>query len=259
MSEIILFVFEGERTEIQIFESLERHFLKDSNIRVISFKTHIYELYKRIKEDDLGEFLEIVEVIKELPGSEDTLEGLSAQDISQVYLFFDYDGHAPEARDERLLELLTHFSEETENGKLFISYPMVEALRHITLTKGAFQSCCANIIDQGQNTSHYKRTAADEGDHCFQRFASLTSENWVYLVGENCKKANYILGNEFALPDTSVPSQNEIFLKELKEYIEPKGQVAVLSAFPLFLAEYYGVDWVKAFGTGIQLRVVRKV
>jgi hypothetical protein len=33
--------------------------------------------------------------------------------------------HSPAANDDKIIELLDFFNEETENGKLFISYPMV--------------------------------------------------------------------------------------------------------------------------------------
>ena len=56
-------------------------------------------------------------------------------------MFFDYDGHVNMPRnehgaghwdgDEVLGEMLKVFSDETDQGKLFISYPMVEAIQHI--------------------------------------------------------------------------------------------------------------------------------
>jgi len=243
VSETILFVFEGERTEVQVFRSLERHFLRNSNIKIVTFKTHIYSLYKKIKEDDLSEFLEIVDVLKEDSRTESALENLSSEDISQVFLFFDHDGHVPEARNENLLELLNHFNEETGNGKLFISYPMVEALKHVPVDRSIFQALCVDIVDEEPNTSNYKGLAHCEGDRCFRDFTNLSYESWKCLLAEHCKKANFIVYDQFVLPSTSVPTQVGIFKNELEKHIRPRKQVAVLSGFPLYLAEYFGIAW----------------
>ena len=55
-------------------------------------------------------------------------------------MFFDYDGHAPLADDEKIKELLILFNEETSFGKLYISYPMIEALKHINESKDSASS-----------------------------------------------------------------------------------------------------------------------
>ena len=60
-------------------------------------------------------------------------ERFDREDFSEGYLFFDYDGHQKNLSkyDEKdaLEQMLMSFDNETENGKLYISYPMVEALR----------------------------------------------------------------------------------------------------------------------------------
>lgn len=59
--------------------------------------------------------------------------GLSREDFSEVYLFFDYDAHQTNlgkaVNEDVIRQMLESFDNETENGKLYISYPMVEALR----------------------------------------------------------------------------------------------------------------------------------
>ncbi|TOP22640.1 hypothetical protein CGH19_24830, partial [Vibrio parahaemolyticus] len=46
--------------------------------------------------------------------------------------FFDYDAHVPNSSNEKIKELLNFFSEETDKGKLFISYPMIESMKCIS-------------------------------------------------------------------------------------------------------------------------------
>ena len=62
---------------------------------------------------------------------------MGAADFSEVYLFFDYDGHhnnIPKklSGKDALEEMLETFNNETELGKLYVSYPMVEAIKEIS-------------------------------------------------------------------------------------------------------------------------------
>ena len=125
MAEHILFVFEGEKTENQIANNLLSFFIKEEGKVVVksAYKTDIYWLYSQIIED--GD-LDIFHLLKE---KNDHLKEYSRDIFSQIYLFFDYDGHISTASPEKVETLLTFFNEETDNGKLYISYPMVEAIK----------------------------------------------------------------------------------------------------------------------------------
>ena len=89
-------------------------------------------LWKKLKADDFD--TDIIEVLRE--SNDDIskqLDGLSRDDFSEVYLFFDYDMHqtnlGKEDDADAVKQMLESFDNETVNGKLYISYPMVEALR----------------------------------------------------------------------------------------------------------------------------------
>ena len=63
-----------------------------------------------------------------------TLDGIRNSDISEIFLFFDYDFlNSQLSLDEinrRVEEMLTLFDDETDNGKLYINYPMIESIRY---------------------------------------------------------------------------------------------------------------------------------
>lgn len=128
---MILFIFEGEETEKFIFEYFQRFFFSGANERskMYAYKTNIYSLYKNVTE---SQDLDIVEILKENDKTGE-LAWLERRDqISDVYLFFDFDYHdSRHTADEacrKVREMLEFFCDETDNGKLYISYPMVEAL-----------------------------------------------------------------------------------------------------------------------------------
>jgi len=60
-------------------------------------------------------------------------DNMSITDFSQVYLFFDYDFQNKnlnlEILNSQLQEMLEFFSDETDNGKLYINYPMLGSIK----------------------------------------------------------------------------------------------------------------------------------
>ncbi len=233
MANHILFVFEGQKTEKQIFESLQKYYLNEteSTILISAYCSEIYSLYHIMKRDT---DLDLFSLIKEKEPNKESLSGISRETISEIYLFFDYDGHAAGAKDFKLKEMLHLFNEETENGKLYVSYPMVESLKHLK-ENIVFSS---TIVD-AKNNIKYKGLVHNNSDACYKNFVLLSQQNWNTIIEEHCKKLNFIMTNKFELPD-DLTSQIEVFEMQLEKYIIPTSQVSVLSAFPVFIADYYG-------------------
>ncbi|MEL3899142.1 RloB domain-containing protein [Treponema phagedenis] len=125
MSEKILFVFEGKKTEPQIFKNLNKEIFKNKFDLYLCYGSHIYSLYNKLKND---KYLDIVKLLRE-DHPEELKDIFSSSEVSAVYLFFDYDPQSFENADEIIPEMLEKFNNETEYGKLFISYPMVEAIK----------------------------------------------------------------------------------------------------------------------------------
>ena len=248
----ILFVFEGQKTEDIIVRSLTTHvLLNESLIITCVFGAEIYQLYKEINRD---EDLDTFSLIKERNSdNRETLKDYNRNDFSEIYLFFDYDAHASvKAGDEKLKDMLSFFDNETEKGKLYISYPMVEALIHIInyetfneLTvkcKGMncpYKDDC-DEKDECMNAPHYKAKANKENIPQLRNIDKYTKETWKKLIIAHLSKMNYIVNNVYEYPQ-KIESQQDIFAKQLEKYINKKCPVvSVLSAFPVFVHDYYG-------------------
>ena len=235
--EYILFIFEGTKTEPIIFENIKKYFLhkKETSISqdiVICYGTVVYKLYKEFFIDGiLDDNLDLVTILK--PLDKDKNEVKSNQ-VSEIYLFFDYDSHATNANDNKLLSMLELFDDETEKGKLFVSYPMVEALQHIK--KDIDFSKTIEVSQQ-----EYKKIARLNCEKEFLHFNDYTKDIWNHLIYQHSKKANFIVNNSFDFP-SNIIEQLEIFSNQKIKYIDQENKVAVLSAFPIFLLDYYGVD-----------------
>ncbi len=233
MTNHILFVFEGEDTEEKIFESLSKYYFSECSRLHALYGCDVYSLYQKIKQD---EFLDLIPLLKENAANREQLTELTRENVSEVYLFFDYDGHSGSASDSKIFELLSLFEEETGDGKLYLSYPMVEAFKHL---KEGFDF--KDIAVDCRKNIRYKELVNNEGDNCYNNLKKITKEQWATIISSHCKKMNYLVRGEFTLPNRSA-TQLEVFESQRDNYIIPKGQVAVLSAFPLFIGDYYGYN-----------------
>jgi hypothetical protein len=241
----VLFIFEGENTEPGIVESLKGNLLKGHPIVTCVYRAEIYQLFERIKMD---EDFDIFGLLRER--SRENLSGYSRKDFSEIYLFFDYEGHSTLADDDKIEEMLSLFDNETEEGKLYISYPMVEAIRHIVdydtfnlLTVKCKGANCPYMdnnreCDQCKKEPKYKMVVGRDGLKELQNVNSY--EKWITVIEVHLSKMNYIVNGRYEFPDR-IENQHTIFSNQLTKYIDKRcPEVSVLSAFPVFIHDYYG-------------------
>ncbi len=225
----ILFVFEGKKPEKQFSQSLQNHVLQQETNIVVEcvFDAEIYQLYNKVKDD---EFFDTFELLKQKDPR--ALEEFTRNDFAEIYLFFDYDGHATIADDATIVKMLSIFDNETEQGKLFISYPMSEALKHIT---ESFQDLCVPC----KKNIRYKNIVPATCDKQFVDIRKYNIDIWKFLIDIHLCKMNYIALGDFELPNQII-DQDYIFAQQLEKFIKPKSEVSVLSAFPAFIHDYFG-------------------
>lgn len=261
-NELHLFVLEGDGAERQYLEKLEQNlFGRRISVKCV-FDAEIYQLYEQLKKEEFA--VDIVNVLKERnQKNAEILKDYNRDSFAGVYLFFDYDAHSTLADDDKINEMLDYFDNETENGCLYLSYPMVEAIRHFRdmdsfrdlvakckRSKSLDSMKCPNKMTcEDINTclqeDHYKTVSAREGNAQFTNINKYTFEVWKTLIRANAFKLNYLVNDEYCIPECFI-SQKQIFEKQLSKYIMlPCPKVAVLSAFPLYVLDYYGVEWTK--------------
>ena len=127
----ILFITEGKKPDKNLVKSVcnfqSNFFSHKIDYEIVVFSTNIYSLYEKLKEN---QYEQTVEHICELSDGEFEY---TSEDFSLIYLFFDLDAqHYKKDKNlekiyNKIEEMLNLFNAETENGKLFLSYPMVEA------------------------------------------------------------------------------------------------------------------------------------
>ena len=255
-SELHLFVLEGVRAESIYVDKLEQHFLgKRISVKCV-YEAEIYQLYKQLKAEDFA--YDMVDLLKERnEANAAILHDYNRDSFASVYLFFDYDAHSTMADDGKLQEMLDYFDNETENGLLYISYPMLEAIRHYNdmesfkeLTVKCKRSNCpykdtCKEFESCMKEPHYKTVSAQECRPQLTNINQYTKEVWQELIRAHVSKMNYLVNDVFDLPK-QIESQSNIFKKQLEKHITHKcPEVAVLSAFPIYALDYYGVEGLK--------------
>lgn len=260
---MILFVFEGEKTEPNLFKTLEHlYFTRKNERKIYCFGYNIYELYRLMRESDFeGDVVSVIrDRLSDCP--DNPLKDLEdVADISEIYLFFDYDFQnknlSVAEMNCQVKDLLRFFNDESENTRLYIHYPMVESIKCTNeLPDKDFINYTATR-DECHDFKHFvTQHFSFYGSSDFYEFSrsketgelrSVTPEkeakirqNWEYLKIQNLLKAHYICTGNYAIPTKKNDiSQKLIFEKQIEKYIEPKNSVAILNAFPLFLYEYF--------------------
>jgi len=255
-NELQLFVFEGARAESKYVDKLEQNFLGNRITLKCVYDAEIYQLYKSLKEENYS--FDLVELLKERSQENaELLRNYNRHSFAYIYLFFDYDAHSTLADDEKIAEMLKFFDNETENGLLYISYPMVEAIRHYkdmdsfkTLIVKCKRSNCiyradCNEVEECMKEPHYKTFSSYDCRADLCNINKYSNDVWQELIYAHVCKMNYLVNDIFSFPEKA-ELQTTIFEKQLEKYINHKcPKVAVLSAFPIYVLDYYGVNSLK--------------
>lgn len=247
MQSKILFVYEGIKPEVSIMKSIEKHIIRNfgSEVIVEIFENNIYELWAEMQEDP---FLDLIGLLKE---KSENAEFINTQNrmFSQIYLFFDYDGHDRKADDNIILKMLAHFDNETEEGKLYISYPMSEALKHFDSNEGYCKCCTVEKKD----LKTYKNLVASQ---CYKNdILEYDFNDWILIIKKTMMKLNCMLYNETCIGISKfIPSyelveetsETIIFNQQLKK-MDVANEIYVLSGYPFFIVRNYGEKFYNKF------------
>ena len=235
------FIVEGEAREPQIIDNISKVFFSHGNFKIITLPAgeNIYMLWKKLKADDFD--TDIIEVLRE--SNDDIskqLDGLSRDDFSEVYLFFDYDMHqtnlGKEDDADAVKQMLESFDNETVNGKLYISYPMVEALRdYKSGICGDRVACFVAITDMKE----YKNASAVRAVN--PQFKEYDYEIWKDIIDVFAMRVSCLFGSADTLEYVNYSEKISPYGIYVREENETQGKgVFVLSAFPEFLVDYFG-------------------
>ena len=241
-----LFIVEGESRDYRFVNEMTRRFFKGrytATVINLPASQNIYMLYKLLAEDDFE--TDIVEVLRDnVPNAHEKLKGISRQEIDEVYLFFDYDIHQENLGTdmpdpaEILRSMLEVFENETENGRLYISYPMVEALYDYRQGEcSGFSGCFTALEDVGK----YKTLSGNGNPNTRQ---NIEIEDWKEILTVFYLKIKCLFNLEYLDHPTyrKFVTPRSVFSREWA-MTDADNRIFTLSAFPQFLFDYFKVDF----------------
>lgn len=245
MTEKILFVYEGQKTEKKLSIILKHYINLNKDVVIeTSFCGNLYSLYTSLNNSK-EEFDEDIIPILKSRYDNPNLDKYDRNSFGSIYLFFDYDSHAHDFNFEKLSKLLSFFNNETENGKLFISYPMIEALKHIANldNKDSFLNDTYLCKDGKKYKGHVNCYSDVRVKNCFsnRKTTDTNIENYNIIIDFHCCKANYIINENKEFPEQLI-LQKDILNFQYNNSNNNEGKIYTLSSYPLMLLDYFGCE-----------------
>lgn len=259
MSKILLIV-EGMVSEPQYMEQFIRYYTeqmqKNGNqvtpIVVQSYGTLIYDLYKKIStklDEDEFETIPVLLDILRSKSIEFNNQLENYEQFSDIFLFFDLDAHYYCKYENRNIEvfdkiskMLAFFNESTEKGKLLLSYPMFEALK-------CFKDEFLTNTDILLHLFNVYEVKPDSSETTFKSkvsyLVSSKYNNPFYCVAKIEKLVQYFVlcSHSLTRNEADISNSEAIFENQYSKFIEPSNQVVILSAFPQFIIDIFGIDY----------------
>ncbi len=239
----IIFIYEGVKAEEHLLQNLVKvFFASTTDISILNCPAdgNIYMLWTRLKKDDFE--TNVIDVLKEMSTiAKERLRDYKASSFSEIYLFFDYDGHNDNIPKEYLRrdilgEMLRTFDNETELGKLYISYPMIESIKDIDAKTKDYKTLYLSLDE----ISRYKQIVSSQSD--YNNYSQIDEKHWLIACKASCKRASLLAKySSDCTYDYFIHNlrQEELYFYQKKNYICNGQFVCVLNSVPLFLLEYY--------------------
>ena len=275
--EKILFLVEGESLEPKIIKRMAQVY--DIRCEISSVAANIHTLYERLKADE--GFSDVVPVLKEI--KRDALESLRCnagesircqrriktlerdlevldESFASIYLVFDSelqdrttaeDGAVPdkliaEKNCDQLKEMIAFFNNETEQGKLYINYPMMESYRDCNdFFDEIYRDRIISLdllFGRDRSVKGYKQSVGQ------MRLANLspgriTRDQFNRLTEMNVFKLNRIVSGYWRImtyENFRKSSDQIVILNAQRTWIRHCCSIAVINTLLFFAIDYFG-------------------
>lgn len=231
----LLFITEGEVDEPKFIDKVFSKCYPNIEYDYYAYSTSIHTLSSILfnEKGEIDEYLDIKSVLKEHEENEYKREKLSNK-YSDIILVFDFDPHSDNPQFEKIKKMMMFFSDSTDNGKLYINYPMMQSYKHI---KSFFDDDFKDRNIEVSKCSEYKKIVGEES--ILNDLKKYTYPIIMKIIGFNLKKANYLLSSKYEIP--SYEEFNKIDLDRIYDIQcknKDKNIVSILNTFVFNIVEY---------------------
>lgn len=260
-----LLLVEGKSAEVKLFSKILDCF-PEINVNkqdILVYGTNLWTLYHALEKEfgstwyegeiDFIEFLKsspvILEQIEGFQLHPESLSDFSRNQFRDIFLVFDYERQDPHFDASRIRNMLGFWSESTENGLLYINYPMIEAYKHLRkplpdLGYLSKKCACSELFSDETKQNKYKNIVGSESS--FTDLRKYTRELFRDFVIHNlCKASVMTKGTTDISAETAQQFWQRLSLEEILEVQNQcsqdavNGFVHVLATCLFFIPEYH--------------------
>lgn len=231
----ILFIVEGENDEPDFFEQARVVFFHNYEINYYTYKTSIHDLIDNIFDgDEIDEDIDIKKMLRANEKDPKMKERLGEK-YTDIYMVFDMEPHYHKDNSAIVEKMLCYFNDATQNGKLYINYPMMQSYKHLkSMPDDEFMERKVSK----EKVSGYKELVGKVSH--YQDVKKLNFDTLLSLCAHHLKKVNYILSSSYILPSISEYMQFDYTALYSKQYDMWKTEeyIYVLNTSIFWLLEY---------------------
>lgn len=241
MSKNILFVLEGSWTEPRLLKRIVESMGLGMEYKVFCYNTNIHAMLDGMfVDDDIDEDLDFQEYLRSCRTGND--EGhILDESFSDIFLMFDMDPHDHRYDPKRLTKAAEYFDDSTDNGKLYINYPMVESFKHVS---NLYDLSYLETRVDSNGIRSYKQLVGRDGLASLSDIAKIDDSTMMRLIELNLMKANMLVTGGRGVPSPDCYRDNltqEIILSKQLAHYSNEGQLHVLNT-SLFIAIDYNAE-----------------
>lgn len=188
----ILLLVEGAKTDVVLMRHLLEVYGISDKHEIVSYNTNIYVLYEAMFFEDAPDTLDLLQVLKEHE-KDPQKKRVFEERYTDILLVFDLDPQDARYSPSIIRKMLDHFDESSENGKLYINYPMVESFYHMRNIPDPAYSSYTVTLSELRNREYKARVQRENRNHDYLKFAQSRSE-CNQVIAQNIEKSRIITG-----------------------------------------------------------------
>ncbi len=230
----ILMLVEGPKTDVNLMTHLLDIYGIGDKYEIVSYNTNIYVLYNALFAQDDQDALDLLQVLKEREKDENR-KALFDEHYSDILLIFDLDPQDALYSEEKIVRLLEYFSESSDNGKLYLNYPMVESFYHMKSIPDPEYYSYVSTIEELKERRYKQRVQRESRNSDYRKFA-CNREECSQVIVQNLKKAR-IITHMLDCDSIEAVDPIEVFSVQA-EKIRSQGVLYVLCTCSFYVYEY---------------------
>lgn len=230
----MLVLVEGQKDEVRIMSHLFKTYDFDKEYEIVSYKTNIYNLYRNLFIDNDPEDIDLLMLLRSREPNEDKKK-IFDDEYTDIILIFDLEVQDSFYSSDKIKRMKDYFNESTDNGKLYINYPMIESFyNRVSIPDNNFIDYKVNkdiLLKKGG----YKEVVYKDSYFNRNKLESLNKGDYNTIIKENIDKGFNIIGN--INNNTLVPDTSKILDVQIDDYTN-NNELSVLCTCIYFVAEY---------------------